>query len=298
MKIALCLYGLTGSHNNKWGIGKPLDPSLASKYYFKNLISANPNDKFDIFIHSQSHEQKKKLINIYQPKLSLIEKKKDFSFGAKKHPSIKYSLSLTVFFLDFLKFFFTFKSPFFKRKIRILKITNCYSRWYSSKMSVDLKKRYEKKKKFKYDMVFLGRLDMALLKPFRLSTFSKSYLTMSNSNYVNDKKVTAFSNNKLNMMNKNLKEPGSKINEPIVEASKKDDHNIGVHDFWFVGPSGIIDKFSLIYDRIEKYNINPHFTVLQHCAYMGIKITKKMYRWFDYELLRIKIFERKARLIN
>ena len=98
MKIALCLYGLTGSHNNKWGMGKPLDPSLASKYYFKNLISANPNDKFDIFIHSQSHEQKKKLINIYQPKLSLIEKKKDFSFGAKKHPSIKYSLSLTVFF--------------------------------------------------------------------------------------------------------------------------------------------------------------------------------------------------------
>ena len=148
MKIALCLYGLTGSSVNKWGLGKPLDPIIAFKYYLKNLINANPNDEVDIFIHSQSYKFKKKLVSIYQPKLSIIEKQKDFTYAIKKHPSTKYSLSPTVFFLDLFKFFYTFKSPLFQKKNRILKLINCYSRWYSSKISIDLKKKYEKKKKF------------------------------------------------------------------------------------------------------------------------------------------------------
>lgn len=93
---------------------------------------------------------------------------------------------------------------------------------------------------------------MAILKPFKLNTFSRSHLTISHTNYVPDKNKT------------NLDKPSRKII-----------HNIGAHDFWFVGSSLIMDKFSLIYDRIEKYNINPHFTVLQHCAHIGIKIKKK-----------------------
>jgi len=270
MKIALCLYGLTGSSTNKWGLGTPLDPSIAYKYYVKNLIKANPNDNVDIFIHSQSKNFKKKLENIYQPKMSIIEKQKDFTYAVKKHPSIKYSLSLITFFLDLFKFFYTFKSPFAQKKIRILKLTNCYSRWYSTKILIDLKKKYEKKKNFKYDMVFVSRLDMALLKPFRIRTFSKSKLTISHSNYFY-----------------------RDIKDQSYKASKKIIDNVGAYDFWFIGPSNIIDKFGVIFNRIEKYNINPHFAVLQHCEHMGIKIAKKMYRFIDYELLRIKLFNSK-----
>jgi hypothetical protein len=270
MRIALCLYGLTGSSTNKWGLGKPLDPSMACKFFFKNLINANPNDKIDIFIHSQSYEFKKKLVSIYRPKLSIIEKQKKFTH-AINHPSTKYSLSLTVFFIELVKFFYTFKSPFFLRKIRILKLTHNYSRWYSVKMSVNLKKKYEKKNNFKYDMVFLGRMDMAILSPFRINTFSRSKLTISHSNYF----------------------PTNNVKDPNAKPSKKNNKDSGIYDFWFIGPSHIINKLSLYYDRIAKYNINPHFGVLEHCAHIGIKITKKMYRWIDYELLRVKIFNSK-----
>jgi hypothetical protein len=268
MRIALCLYGLVGSYDNKWGLGKPLDISIAYKYYFKNLIQANPNDSVDIFIHSQSCKSKKEIQNVYKPKLALIEKKKDFTFAIKKHPSTKFSLGLIMFFVDLIKFFYNFKSPFFQRKIRTYKLINCYSRWYSSKIVINLKNKYENKNNFKYDIVFLGRLDMAILKPFKLNTFSRSYLTISHSNYFPDKTKT-----------------------PLEKPSRKIIENIGVYDFWFVGSSLVMDKFSLIYDRIEKYNINPHFTVLQHCAYIGVKIKKKMYRWFDYELIRFKFFD-------
>lgn len=123
---------------------------------------------------------------------------------------------------------------------------------------------------FKYDMVFVGRLDMAILKPFRISAFSKSQLTISHSNY--------FSNNQ---------------KDSSYKASKKIIHNAGIYDFWFVGLSRIIDKFSLLFDQIDKYSPNSHFALLQHCAHMGIKKTKKMYHFLNYELLRIKIFNRK-----
>lgn len=96
MRIALCLYGLIGSYDNKWGLGKPLDISIAYKYYYKYLIKANPNDSVDIFIHSQSHKFRKEIQNVYQPKLALIEKKKDFSFALRHHPSTKFSLGLTI----------------------------------------------------------------------------------------------------------------------------------------------------------------------------------------------------------
>ena len=52
--------------------------------------------------------------------MSIIEKQKDFTYAIKKHPSIKYSLSLITFFLDLFKFFYTFKSPFAQKKSEFL----------------------------------------------------------------------------------------------------------------------------------------------------------------------------------
>ena len=76
MRIAICFYGLVGSKDKKYGKGTLLDPQVCYNYYKKNVFF---NDhELDIFIHSQSYESKDKILKVYNPKLYLIEKQKNF----------------------------------------------------------------------------------------------------------------------------------------------------------------------------------------------------------------------------
>ncbi len=268
MKIALCLYGLTGSKNDKWGRGVNLDPKFAYNYYFKNFFRFNKN--VDVFIHSQSYENRNKLMALYKPKKFLIEKKKSFIFSLNEHPAASRIYSIKLFLIDLIKYFSDFISPKEKMRIREKKIINCYSRWYSSKAVLVLKKKYEIQNNFRYDIVFLSRLDMALLTPFKMNQFNKKNITVSNSNYFPD-------------LSKNF------LDKPSKKIIKKQ----GTLDFWFAGSSENLDKLGLIYDKIKDYDINPHFTLPQHLKKMRIKISHKMYRWFDYELIRFKFFNSK-----
>ena len=63
MKIALCLFGLTGGTVGVGGQGRQIHPKNGYLYYKKNLI-----DQYDVdvFIHSWSTEFKNELIvNIF-----------------------------------------------------------------------------------------------------------------------------------------------------------------------------------------------------------------------------------------
>ena len=48
MKVAICFYGLVGSATSKYGSGENLDPTIAYKYYKKNVFS---NLKILIFLY-------------------------------------------------------------------------------------------------------------------------------------------------------------------------------------------------------------------------------------------------------
>ena len=83
MRIALCFYGLVGSKTDKNGTGIPLDPSIAHKLNYENIISHNisSGSEVDVFIHSWSHEHKDELVELYKPKLHVIEKQIDFPYS-------------------------------------------------------------------------------------------------------------------------------------------------------------------------------------------------------------------------
>jgi len=53
-----------------------------------------------------------------------------------------------------------------------------------------------------------------------------------------------------------------------------------------------MDIFSKLYDHIEKYDVSPHRSSRQHVdAFVGKnKIRYTMFRWFDHELIRRKLF--------
>ena len=86
--------------------------------------------------------------------------------------------------LKFLKilFFSIFNLP--KLSQRYKRGLNGYSRWYSTKKVIELKKKYEIKNNFKYDLVFLTRLDWAFIKPFQLHKKMSNYFVVSHHNDV------------------------------------------------------------------------------------------------------------------
>jgi len=253
MKIALCFYGLVGSTNFKHGAGDPLDPNLCAKYYKENFFKYNSN--IDVFIHSQSYEFKDELRRIYKPCKSVIEKKKNFFLQALIHPRV-----LLSFLVSLKRFDFKFKH--FKEQYKRAK--NAFSRWYSTKSVIKLKKSYEKENKFKYDLVFLTRLDWALLKPFILNEDMKNKLTVSNNNSV----------------------PGPKNNYKSKIIKNNLTNENGLADYWFVGGSDVLDNFAKLYDKKYLYHISPHISSHQHVKYLKLDLSFWSYRGIDHEMLR------------
>ena len=46
MRVALCLYGLTGAVDFGYGIGKPIDPRIGHYHHLKHIIDPNNADVF------------------------------------------------------------------------------------------------------------------------------------------------------------------------------------------------------------------------------------------------------------
>ena len=57
MRIALCLHGLVGSKSSKYG-NDNINIDIPYKFLKKNLLNST-NNKIDVFLHTQSYEEKK-----------------------------------------------------------------------------------------------------------------------------------------------------------------------------------------------------------------------------------------------
>jgi hypothetical protein len=122
MKIALCLMGIVGSTDGKYGVGRSIDPRIGHWLHDKHIFKANPDCQVDTFIHSWSTDFKDILLDLYKPKKYIIENQIDFKQGNLRGNSIK-------------------------------------SRWYSTKKAIELKSLYESETNSEYDFVMIYRLD-------------------------------------------------------------------------------------------------------------------------------------------
>ena len=261
MKIAICFYGLVGSSTNKYGLGKELDPSIVYQYYKKNVFK-NLTD-FDVFIHSQSIEKKNKLKKLYKPVAYKIEYQKNFFFNTITHPQVL----LALIFLPYT----IFKNLILKKnnlsknfKSKFVRCYNSYSRWYSTKEVIDLKKKHEIENNFKYDLVFLTRLDLAFITSFNFNKIDGKFLTVPNHN--------------------DVPSPRNNYKQKIQLNNKTNEK--GISDFWFISASDNIDKFASLVNRFKKYNIGNHVSSLQHSKYLKLKLQFYKYRGLDHEAIR------------
>ena len=257
MRIALCLHGLVGSKSSKYGKSSNINVEIPYKYLKKNILEIYKN-KIDIFLHTQSYEEQKKE---YKPKLYKIEKQKNFQFS-ENHPHLDNLklLKLKIFFERLFGINYSEK----KMEYLIKKAYASYSRWYSFQQSINLKKKYEKLKNFKYDLVFITRYDLIIKKKFKLHTFDKSKLTVSHHNTV----------------------PAPKNNYLIKPTKENRTQKKGISDLWFASSSENMDKFANLYNRITLYPLSVHFSSYYHSQHINLELDYKYYRYFDFELLR------------
>ena len=68
MRIAFCLHGLVGSKSVKYGGSNNINIEIPFKFLKKNILNSKRNN-FDIFLHTQSYEEKKKNIKNIQAKI-------------------------------------------------------------------------------------------------------------------------------------------------------------------------------------------------------------------------------------
>ena len=272
MKVALCLSGIIGKVKNRGGggsIGADINPSIGH-YFWKNALF-NHYD-VDVFIHSWSAEHENSLKELYSPKRFIFEKQKKFyARGDDWLDDYNHPLKTEEDLLNDRRYTPTFKA-FGDKTWADLRFHAERSRstWYSRKMSIGLKKEFEEKNNFKYDIVIMGRFDLWYKNPFPLDELEKPA-------------------------------------EGFIYASPRTNGNViredwdyALQDLFVLGDSTTMDTFSRLYDHITEYSIPTPMAAYEHIErFIGIKKWKHLWKFLiDYNLLRLTIPENRLVLKN
>lgn len=228
MKIALCLYGTIGGTSGKAGEknGSQLDVFQHAFPHYKKFIL--DNNEVDVFIHSWDTEIKDTVVENYKPKLSVFQSQKTFD--------IPNTIENTQ------------------------RVQNHFSRWYSCKKCLKLKKSYEVDNNIRYDFVMLTRQDIAWQREINFSEYDV------NSFYV---------------ANWYQHHTGQPMGYPNGE------YNMSLQDMWFFSNSDNMDEISNLYDNIPQFcSENPELT-----KYRGISNHRLLY----YKLKKMGIIPDKLK---
>ncbi len=274
-KIAICFFGKVGNIKTKSGLGKSdMDVLLKSfEHYDRHILNKN---NIDVFIHCWDIELKERILKLYKPKSFIIEKQRFFNipwYVLGNH----------------------------KRK------QNHYSRWYSQKISNDLRSSYEKENNFKYDFVMSTRFDIAFEKDLIFSEMdSNLFYAPSWDIALNKKGKDIFKGGKNNFYEK-IKNNPSLLNECKYSKKGYPFTNSGLADLWFIGNSKDSTAFSKLFDYLDNYNkplncpygggkilkmISNHQLSLYHIKKIDLlkKLRFKFNRIYDFPLTRRKYF--------
>ena len=197
-RIALCFFGMPPSKCNK---GVRIEKDLSYGLWHRNVIK--PNDP-DIFIHAWGEDDGDDLVKKYNPVSHILEDhpaKYDYDDGGG-----------TV-------------------------VNMLYSQAYSAKKSIELKKEYEKKHGFKYDLVMICRMDCLWLKSPDLKALDPQKFYISNWNQ--NRRMPS----RPLMGDEGLRGEKSNITTTSRQYRK-------ILDYWFISGTENIDIYGGLYDYI------------------------------------------------
>ena len=217
MRVALCLTGLVGSSSGKsWDKKGGTDEVLetCAKYFNKHMLSKND---VDVFFHTWEIELENQLVEKYNPKLYITEVQKIFTDIIPSN------------------------TP---------RVQAHYSKWYSIREAIKLKKDYELENNFEYDFVIQSRFDVV---------------------WTTDVVFENFDNSKFYIPR--LTKGGANWGWPYYYSYNE------ISDLWFFSNSKNMNEFSKLYNNINRYlvegcptfqGISNHMLAKWHLTELGL----------------------------
>tara|TARA_Y100000022_G_scaffold200546_1_gene216402 strand:+ start:1134 stop:1886 length:753 start_codon:yes stop_codon:yes gene_type:complete len=100
MKVAFCLYGLSGGYSERLNKRNNHTIQIMEKSYEsykKNILEVNKDVCFDIYFHTRKHKNINKIIEMYKPKKYIVDDKnilKDYDYHPKGAEKLKWNIAL------------------------------------------------------------------------------------------------------------------------------------------------------------------------------------------------------------
>ena len=222
MKVALCLSGLIGGFAGRNGSGAQIPVQLCKDEWQYALFN---NYDTDIFIHSWDLQNQKAIVDKFKPVVHKFEKQKYFN---PKLSDYNHKVSS----IEDLKNDIRYRDIAIEYTVENLwkhmnyMMFQTHSKYYSNLQVVNLKKEYEDKNNFKYDVVIMSRFDMHFAKAFDFENLNTKYFYAS----------------------------------PRTDRGlKRRDYDIALHDLFFFSNSENIDLYSKQFNNIYDLCISqPH----------------------------------------
>jgi len=230
MKIAFGLHGIVGGIGGKYGVGdskKALE--LGYDHHKKYILD---NNDCDVFCHTATLDRADDILNLYNPVKYKFISQPNFSVPLDAHTGYNGT-----------------------------RIQAHYHKWFSHKHVAEIRKEYERETGVKYDMVYIGRYDLAWNTAVNFSKFDPNKFWLGHWN-----RLEGISNP--GWYKKRLKE-----NLPLIKDNKY--HNIdetgrtssivdiplvgyphneeGVIDQWAFSSPKNMDMYCTLYDHLDEY---------------------------------------------
>lgn len=209
--------------NGETGKRTPVEWRKGLEHYQKHMFAHND---IDIFIHTPSVDQEQELMDAYKPKAAIFEPDPKFNIAGAKVDK-DYPDGVTS-----------------KTQITI-------ARWYSIKRCVQLKKQYEEKHGFKYDMVMIGRFDVAWMTDVHFDQFNPDNFYASNWCVMKLPNGQGIRHEDWFLHGWNKKD--NKELQHVHLGYPHTPNYLALADYWFFSSSEMIDKFGNLYDNIGQF---------------------------------------------
>ena len=259
MKVAFCLYGLSGGYSERIQGRKTyshkfnvMEKSFES--YKKNIIEYNKNIKFDIYLHTRNHKHIDKIISMYKPKRCFI----DSHIQDLLNNDNKYH------YLD--------KSSLSDIDISVI------SRFDSVNKVINLVNG-------DYDLIFLCRFDLIFLKPLNFNKIlldEKKILLLNNYHYY-------YKNELVNAAHRHFEKI---IKNEIKVELRKNDKNKYLNDHILIFKPINKDKIIKMEKEYFKLKINIHGMFAKYLSENFEVILSDISATYDVPLARQYIYKK------
>lgn len=278
-RIAICFFGNSGWKVDSGGNRVALTPHEI----FANFTSAidRTRDSIDFFIHTWDRQNEDQLHVLFRPKAAVFEEQQKFP-GADSHRPPWTLARMKTRLLQYLR------SKDVARNIDQRSHTEsfrAYSRWFSTHQVIRLKRQYEIREGFTYDLVMLVRFDTLFPNGLNFDLFDGSYFfcgdpsdlprlqhnylvsTSTNYWYARCGHVQTSRKDRVRRILRRRKSifwVQPYWYSAVLSLLRLETYTLS--DLWFASPSPMMDRFADLFCFIDKYSSNPH-----HAAYERVR---------------------------